>query len=112
MLNEGIVTSDSKALVKSEMVRQLHELKKATPDELERAVFTAITGGSREDIDWEVEDNKAGYFLWTKTFDGLITELEDDGYLVVEKEGDGSILAATEKQPDMEVSQMNYPKPG
>jgi hypothetical protein len=112
MLNEGIVTGDSKALVKSEMIRQLHKQQRTTPDALERAVFEALTGGRREDVDWEVEDNKAGYFLWTKTFDGLISELQEDGYLVVEKEGDGSVLVPTDKEPDIDVSQMNYPKPG
>ncbi len=73
-------------------------------------MFTALTGGKREDIDWEVEDNKAGYFLWTKTFDSLITELEEDDYLVIEQEGEGSVLVATENEPDISVSQLAYPK--
>lgn len=109
MLNEGIVTNNSKTSIKSEMVRQLWTLQRTTPDELERAVFETITGGKREDIDWEVEDNKAGYFLWTKTFDGLISELEEDGYLSVEKEGEGSVLVAAEKDPDTDISQFVYP---
>lgn len=112
MLNEGVVSGDSRALVKSVMVRQLHKLQRTTPDALERAVFEALTGGSREDIDWDVQDNQAGYFLWTKTFDGLITELEEDGYLAVEEEKEGSVLVPTDKEPDIDLSQVNHPRPG
>jgi hypothetical protein len=109
MLNEGIVINDSATLVKTEMLRQVWKLRRTTPDELERAVFEALTGGKREDIDWDVEDNKAGYFQWTKTFDSLIGELVDDGYLLVQEEDDGNVLVSTDKEPDIEVSQMVYP---
>ena len=84
MLNEGIIRSDSAALVKSEMVRQLRNLGETTPELWERATFTALTGSTRDEIDWEVEDNKAGYYLWLKGFDALIQELVDDGYAVCE----------------------------
>lgn len=113
MLNEGIVTSDSGALVKSEMIRQLRDLGQTTPEEWEAATFKALTGGSREDIDWAVEDNKAGYFLWIKQFDLLIEELVDDGFAVVESV-DGSdrrcIKLGEVADDGIEYSQLVYPE--
>ena len=110
MLNEGILLNDSATLMKTEMVRELWRLRETTPDELERAVFERRTGSTREDIDWDVEDNKAGYFLWTKTFDGLLTELVEDGYLTVEKTDEGgSLLKAAEVDPALDMSQFVYP---
>jgi hypothetical protein len=111
MLNEGIVINDSAVLVKSELLRQLWRLKRTTPNGLERAVFEALTGGKREDIDWSVEDNKAGYFTWIKTFDVLIGELVEDGYLTVEREDEGRVLVATAKEPDLGISQVAHPSP-
>jgi len=111
MLNEGIVVNDDKTLVKSEIIRQLARLGRTTPDDLERAVFKALTGGTRSEIDWDIEDNKAGYFLWTKTFDGLITELDEDGYLRVEDSLEGKYLVGTELGEGLEVSQLVYPSP-
>jgi hypothetical protein len=112
MLNEGFVVSGSKALIKSEVVRQISRLSRTTPDRLERAVFEALTGHRREDVDWNVEDNKAGYFLWTKSFDNLITELVDDGYIAIEKEGQGSVLVAVEREPEIGISQIPHPNAG
>jgi len=111
MLNEGIVVSDDKTLVKSEIIRQLNRLGRTTPNDLERAVFKALTGGTRDEIDWDIEDNKAGYFLWTKTFDGLITELDEDGYLGVEDSLEGKFLVNTAADEGLEVSQLVYPTP-
>jgi hypothetical protein len=111
MLNEGIVTNSSRSLLKSEMIRQLQKQGRTTPDLLERAVFQALTGGKREDIDWDLEDNKAGYFLWTRTFDDLITELEEDGYLRIEGEGSEHEIVAAEVDPPLDVSQLVYPGP-
>ena len=71
VLNEGIVTSDTKIKMKSEMLRQLAVLEQATPDEWERAVFESLTGQKREDVDWDVEDNHAGYYTWIRSFDQL-----------------------------------------
>ena len=39
MLNEGIIVNDAASLVKSAMIDQIRLLGRATPDELERAVF-------------------------------------------------------------------------
>ena len=110
MLNEGIILNDSSALMKSEIVRQIRKLGRATPDELERSVFESLTGGTREDVDWDVEDNKAGYYLWVKTFDGLVTELVEDGHVKTSESDDGgSQLEAAETDPDIEYGHLVYP---
>ena len=84
MINEGLTSSDKKTQVKSEMVRQLRKLGATSPDAWERATFQALTGGTREEVDWDVQDNQAGYYLWIKAFDELVQELIDDGFAVVE----------------------------
>jgi hypothetical protein len=106
MLNEGLVVNDSTALVKSEIVNQLRRLGRATTDELERAVFQALVGHNREDVDWSVEDNQAGYYTWIKSFDHLITELIEDGSILYEDKGR---VAPTEAEPRDEYSFLVYP---
>jgi hypothetical protein len=109
-LNEGIVMSDSKALMKSEMIRQLALLKETTPDEWERKVFESLTGHKREDVDWDFEDNQAGYYSWVLSFDHLISELEEDGYVqVADAGGNRKVLMATESDPPDDYSQFVYP---
>jgi hypothetical protein len=109
MLNEGFIHADSRVLVKSEMVRQLHRLGPTTPREWEGAVFAALTGGSRDDIDWDVEDNKAGYFLWVKTFDELIVELEEDGYVAGEEADGGRVLRPVQRDDTTDLNSFVYP---
>ncbi len=106
MLNEGVISNDAAALVKSEMVRQIRCLGPATPDELERAVFRALTGHDRDEVDWNVEDNQAGYYTWVKSFDNLIRELIEDGYI---REKVQRQLLPTESEPAIEYSYMAYP---
>jgi hypothetical protein len=106
MLNEGIIVNDAAALVKSEMVRQIRRLGPATPDDLERAVFKALTGHDREEVDWDLEDNQAGYYTWLKSFDDLITELIEDGYVRIEEPGR---LVPTEAESNGEYSHLVYP---
>jgi hypothetical protein len=109
-LNEGIITSDSKILMKSEMLRQLALLKETTPDQWERSVFESLTGHKREDVDWGVEDNQAGYYAWVLSFDHLISELEEDGYVrVADAGGNRKVLIATESDPPDDYSQFVYP---
>jgi hypothetical protein len=109
-LNEGIVTSDAKILMKSVMLRQLASLKQTTPDEWERAVFESLIGYKREDVDWDIKDNQAGYYTWIRSFDQLISELEEDGYVRVADEGDNrKVLVATESDPSIDYSQFVYP---
>lgn len=111
MLNEGIVFNDTKSLVKSQIVREIRRLGPTNPDELERAVFQALTGLRREDVNWEYEDNHAGYYLWVKSFDQLLDELVDDGYIRVEKLGTPGTrrLHPVETEHDPLVSQAIYP---
>ena len=106
MLNEGIIVNDSASLVKSEIVDQIRRLGRATPDQLERAVFAALTGHDREDVDWEIEDNQAGYYTWLKSFDQIIGELIEDGYMISEEP---STLLATEAEPQTHYSHLVYP---
>ena len=109
MLNEGIIASDARSLVKSEMLKQLWSAKQTTPDAWERAVFSSLTGHSREDIDWEFEDNQAGYYTWVKSFDTLIEELIEDGYVKVDASQGEKTLIATEPDPMVDLSRMAYP---
>ncbi len=106
MLNEGLIVNDAAALVKSEMVKQSRRLGPATPDQLERAVFEAFSGHTRDEVDWDVEDNQAGYYTWMKSFDQLIGELIEDGYLLSSDEG---TLSPTEAEPAIEYSHLAYP---
>jgi hypothetical protein len=107
MLNEGVIVNDTAALIKSEMVRQIRALGPSTPDNLERAVFKAITGHDREEVDWDNEDNQAGYYTWIKSFDQLIAELIEDGYIVADESAG---LVPTEGDAPIEYSYMAYPK--
>jgi len=106
MLNEGIIVNDTASLVKSEIVKQIRRLGRANPDELERAVFRALSGHDREEVDWEIEDNQAGYYTWVKSFDQLVGEVIEDGYIVSEEP---STLVATEAEPQVEYSHLVYP---
>ena len=111
MLNEGIITSDSSALIKSEMIRQLHALGPTNPDLWERSVFKALTGHDRDEVDWSVEDNQAGYYSWIRSFDKLIEELVEDGYVRVEQ-AEGSkerTLIPVETDEPIDYSRMAYP---
>ena len=96
--------------MKSEMLRQLSYLEETTPDDWERAVFESITGHRREEVDWDVPDNHAGYYTWIRSFDQLISELEDEGYVKVADKGrNRKILKKTEWDPAIGFSQLVYP---
>jgi hypothetical protein len=105
MLNEGLIVNDTKALVKSAIVDQIRRLGPTTPDALERAVFEALVGHKREEVDWDIEDNQAGYYTWVRSFDGLVTELIEDGY--IRRENDN--IAPTDAEPHSEYSFLVYP---
>ena len=106
MLNKGFIVNDTTALVKSEIVNQIRRLGPTTPDELERAVFRALVGHYREEVDWDLEDNQAGYYTWIKSFDRLIQELIEDGYILTQEPG---ILVPTEAESVSEYSHLVYP---
>ncbi len=105
-INEGIIVNDSMALLKSEVERQIRRLGPTTPDELELAVFRALVGHDREDVDWDIEDNQAGYYTWIRSLDAVITELIEDGALLAEDDGR---LRPTEAEPVSEPSFLVYP---
>jgi hypothetical protein len=105
MLNEGLITGDQRTLIKSEMVRHLHAVGRTTTGDWERAVFTALTDHDRDEIDWEVPDNKAGYYLWIKAFDQLVEELVEDGYARVVAEGEHPLIASVERDDDVRYSE-------
>ena len=102
MINEGIVGNEARIAVRSEMVRQMQTLGRATADDWERAVFESVTGGKREDVDWDVEDNQAGYRTWIKSFDGLVGELVDDGFVRREEIDGTSVLVAENTDPSID----------
>jgi hypothetical protein len=85
MLNEGMVTGNATARIRSLIVRQIRQLGPTTPEVLEQAVFKAITGHTHDEVDWDIPDNQAGYYTWVKSFDQLVSELVDDGYIRVEE---------------------------
>ena len=106
MLNEGLIVNNTTALVKSEIVNQIRRLGPTTPEDLERAVFRALVGHDREEVDWDVKDNQAGYYTWIKSFDQLIEELIEDGHI---RTDEVHHLAPTESDPAVEYSHLVYP---
>lgn len=112
MLNEGIVVNDAAVLVKSEIINQIRRLGPTSPDELERVVFESLTGHKREEVDWDIKDNQAGYYTWLKSFDQLIEELVQDDYILVETQGNGSdkVLKPSESSPTVDYSQLVHPQ--
>jgi hypothetical protein len=106
MLNEGLIVNDTTALVLSEIVNQIRRLGPSTPDELERAVFESLVGHKREEVDWDVEDNQAGYYSWLKSFDQLVGQLVEDGYILIDEQ---QRLVPTEAEPQVEYSHLVYP---
>ena len=62
----------------------------------------------REEVDWDVEDNQAGYYSWLKSFDQMVKELVEDGYML--EEGDPPRLVPTETEEHSEYSFLTYPK--
>jgi hypothetical protein len=95
--------------MKSEMLKQLKSLNETTPDEWERAVFESLTGHRREDVDWDIPDNHAGYYTWIRSFDQLISELEEEGYVrVFDLNGNRKVLKKTDWDPAIDFSQLVY----
>jgi hypothetical protein len=109
MLNEGLIVNDTAALVKSEMVNQIRRMGPTTPKDLERTVFEALTGHRHDEVDWDDEGNKAGYFTWLKSFDKLLDELVEDGYIRVEEEDEKRQIVPTEADPPVDYSHLVYP---
>ena len=111
VLNEGIVKPDVRQLMKTEMIREIHQLGSATPLRWQHAVFKRCTGEDFTDLDWDHEDNKAGAFLWTKSFDQLIVELVEDGFVQEARDENSgeAILVPVDVDPDVDWSRFVYP---
>jgi hypothetical protein len=107
VLNEGVIVKDTTALIKTAILNQIRRLGPTTPDELERAVFRDLTGHDREEVDWDIEDNQAGYHMWIKSLDRLIAQLVDDGYMLAIEPGK---LVPTGAVPNERYSHLVYPK--
>ena len=90
MLNEGLIHNTSATLVKAEMIRALHRLGPTSPELWERETFKGITGHDHDELDWSIEDNQAGYYTWLRSFDQLIGELIEDGFVREENVGTDS----------------------
>ena len=106
MLNEGIVVNDTIALLKSSVTDHIRRIGTTTPEQLERAVFHAMVGHNREDVDWSVEDNQAGYYSWIRSFDQCVIELIEDGVILQNEDG---TLVPTEAEPSSDPSFLVYP---
>ena len=111
MINEGIVRPDVRQLIKTEMIRELHELGSTTPLDWQHAVFKRCTGEDWSEVDWDFEDNKAGAFLWTKSFDQLIVELVEDGFVreARDEETGETHLEPVDTDPNLNWSRFVYP---
>jgi len=91
MSNRIAVVEETSASLKAQMLRQLRLLGEATSDGWERAVFQALTGGTREDVDWDQQEDYAGYALWLQTFGLLVAELVTEG-AVLREERNGRVV--------------------
>jgi hypothetical protein len=108
-INEGIIVADNRTAIKSEMLRQITHLKETTPNLWERAVFESLTGHRREDVDWSIDDNQAGYYTWIRSFDQLVSELEEDGYVrSVAADGNRKVLRKTDWDQPIDYSELVY----
>lgn len=108
MLDEGILTNSSKTLMKSAMIKTLGDLGETSPRRWQEAVFALVTGHQVEEIDWSVEENLAGYYTWTKSFDNLIGELVEDGYVRAEMRGGNRMIIQLEPDVVGEYSQRGH----
>jgi len=107
MLNEGILTEDPKTRIKSEMLRQIWKTGRTTPEQWERLVYSAMTGKTREDLALHDQETQVVYHRWVRSFDRLVGELVDDGYVSVEESAEGKQLVANDDlaPPDFSVAQ-------
>lgn len=111
MLHEGIIVNDAKKLMKSEMIRQIRRLKSINPEVWSKATFEGITKMSLDDVDWSFQDNHAGFYTWIRSFDMLVSELIEDGYVKrSEDEVTGHpIMESTHADPPIDHSYQAYP---
>jgi hypothetical protein len=105
MLNEGTVVGTPANRIKAEVVKHVRMQGPVSQADLEQAVFRGVTGHDRDEVDWNVEENRLGYAAWTESLRQLIGELVDDGHLEVDEEQRFTAVEtepATQREPGME----------
>ena len=64
-------------------------------------------------MDWDIDNNQACYYTWLRSFDRLIRELQEDGYVrTVKLDGGRKIPGKTDWDPSIEVSELAYASAG
>jgi hypothetical protein len=81
------------------MVAQLRLLGEATVADWEREVFRAVTGRTREDVDWSYSLNHVGYALWLRAFGYTAAELIVRGEVIKEHRGGQPLMVPREVGP-------------
>ena len=72
---EGRISHAIRKATTADLMRQLGQLGAASADAWERAVFTALNGRLREDLDLELDENRTEYGVWIRSFDRLKAQL-------------------------------------
>jgi hypothetical protein len=99
MINEGRIVEDRKARVRSVMVQEIRRLGPTTANEWQEKTYQALTGIAPENLDLSDEETGKVYFTWVRTFDGLVDELIDDGYVTLqEREGEWVLVPTAEEE--------------
>jgi hypothetical protein len=109
MSDEGAIINDTRALMKSEMLNQLHRMGPSTPENWQKAVFELLTQHNLDDVDGDVEGSQAGPDTWFRAFDALTEELIEDGYAQAGVVGKQRIITPTLSDGALDVSQLVDP---
>ena len=100
-VNQGSITADARIIMKAEMLRQIWRLQTITADKWERAVFEALTAKKREDLDLDGQEDSHAYYRWISSFDILVGELVEDGYVREISQKSGRLFMSTESDPSL-----------
>ena len=99
MINEGRIVEDRKARVRSVMVQEIQRLGPTTPNEWQHQTYHVLTGIDPDKLDLSDVETEKTYFTWVRTFDTLIDELIDDGYVTLREHNGEWLLVPTEEEP-------------
>ena len=86
------IFEETPASLRAQMLHELRLLGEATAPTWERAVFRALTGRQRDDLDWDHGENYLGYIAWLRAFAHSVAELVTEGAVVVEERDGETIL--------------------
>ena len=75
------LTGSQRDQLKTVMMKELDRLQHTDARTWEQATFQAVTGEPAQNVDWDIQENVAGYRLWMGTFEQIAKELEADGYV-------------------------------